>query len=118
MMMDPRVKKLFLAMQQDLREQFKDARKDNILKLLILSEYDPADAFGDDNVILPMKQIPAECRVAIKKYRYRPDGSYEVDFIDRVAVIRLLMEAFGDVDSKVNAVGGIAQVHFHGRVLR
>lgn len=116
LLLDPRSQRLIAALTQELRETHADMRMQAISMLSAMASYDPADITdGNGQPIRNIRQIPPAARAAIKSIHEKADGSYKIEFFDRVRVIELLLKCFGDIDNAVTAPLTSTRVTFRGR---
>lgn len=115
----PGVRSTIGAIMSDRRDRYRDIRDKALLILADIAFHDPAEAWDPDGVgVLRLPDMPPSLRLAVSEYEERvsPDGTVtrKVKFHDRVKVLQILLQQFGDPGETVEAQGTTTVVRLRG----
>lgn len=98
----------------ELRESFKDLRRQAVIMLSRMLAFDPRKAFNPLGQMLPPHQWCDEVAMCVEAYEIKPDGTIKVKFTKKLDVLELFFRVMGDLEgTTVHGSGVVARVHFH-----
>lgn len=113
---DRRVQLALATIGGEMRESFKDLRRQAVVMLSRMLAFDPREAFAQNGQMLPPAAWPDTVAMCVESYKQKADGTVEVRFCKKLDVLELFFRVMGDLDSTdVTGRGAVARVHFHGR---
>lgn len=112
---DRRVQQAISTIGGELRESFRDLRKQAVWMLATMLTFDPKDVWRGRE-LLEVGDMPPEARMCIEACEQKADGSIKLKFARRLDILRMFFEVFGDIENtNVAGSSGAVRVIFHGR---